>query len=174
VILRRLLSALRDNRGVAAIEFGLMLPFLFVLEVGTAEFMQALQAQRRLAHLAAATADITAQSRTVSTADLTDIMNAGRSMIYPFGTISLGQRISSVSANASGSISVDWSVSQNYTAGGTASVPSGYLLANESVIVTDVIYDYHPTFGLFLPQTLRFTRHAYVRPRLSTKVEKTV
>jgi hypothetical protein len=51
-------------------------------------------------------------------------------------------------------------------------VPSGYLSANESVIVTDVVYDYRPTFGLFMPETIRFTRHAYVRPRLSVKVEK--
>jgi hypothetical protein len=51
-------------------------------------------------------------------------------------------------------------------------VPSGYLQANESTIVTDVIYDYHPTFGLFLPDTVRFVRHAYVRPRLSPKVER--
>ena len=29
-------------------------------------------------------------------------------------------------------------------------MPAGYLLAGESAIVTDVIYDYRPTFGLFL------------------------
>ena len=28
------------------------------------------------------------------------------------------------------------------------------------------------TFGLFLPETIRFTRHAYSRPRLTQKVEK--
>jgi hypothetical protein len=40
------------------------------------------------------------------------------------------------------------------------------------VIVTDVIYDYRPTFGLFLPDTIRFSRKAYSRPRLSARVEK--
>ena len=59
-----------------------------------------------------------------------------------------------------------------YSASGGPSVPAGYLAAGESVIVTDVIYDYRPTFGFFLPDTIRMTRHAYVRPRLSAKVER--
>jgi len=170
---RRFLSILRDDRGVAAVEFGLMLPFLFALAVGSAEFLGAYQAQRRLAHVAATTGDITAQARAVSTADLTDTMNAGQAIIYPFATTSLGQRISSLSANGAGSITVDWTQKQNFNGLAPPSVPSGYLLANESVIVTEVVYDYHPIFGLFLPDTIRFSRQAYTRPRLTPKVEKT-
>jgi Flp pilus assembly protein TadG len=171
MILRRFLSALRDNRGVAAVEFGLMLPLLVMLTLGMSEFTQAYQAQKRLAHVAAATADITAQTRAVTVAETDDIMNAATSLIYPFGTVSLGQRISSLSSNSSGTITVDWSVKKNYNLTGTPTVPAGYLLANESLIVTDVVYDYRPTFGLYLPTTIRFIRHAYVRPRLSTTVQ---
>ena len=93
-------------------------------------------------------------------------------MIHPFPVQSLQQRVSSMSANASGTVATDWTQKRDWTGTGGPAIPSGYLHANESVVVADVIYDYRPTFGLFLPETIRFTRHAYVRPRLSAKVER--
>lgn len=161
-----------DETGAAAIEFALVLPILFILHVAAAEALEAYQAQRNVAHIASAMADIVAQERTVTNADLDDVLSASVAMMHPFPNVNLQQRVSSLSASASGSVSTDWSVKKTYTGTAGPSVPTGYLGANESVIVTDVIYDYKPTFGLFMPQTIRFTRHAYVRPRLSTKVEK--
>jgi Flp pilus assembly protein TadG len=161
-----------DQGGASAIEFALILPVLFVLHIGTAEAMAAYEAQRNVAHMAAAIADLTAQSRTVTDAELNDILAASTSIIHPFPNVAIQRRISSFSANSSGSVSRDWSYSQTYTTPGNATAPTGYLLPNESIIVTDVIYDYQPTFGLFLPGSIRFTRHAYVRPRLSSKVDK--
>jgi Flp pilus assembly protein TadG len=172
-MIRTLRRCAANQDGAAAIEFALIFPVLFILHMGAAEALEAYQAQRNVAHIASAMADIVGQSRTVSSADLDDVLAASVTMIYPYPTANLQQRVSSLSANASGSVSTDWSVKKSYTGTDTPGVPSGYLGANESVIVTDVIYDYKPTFGMFMPKTLRFTRHAYVRPRLSQKVEKT-
>ena len=171
-MIRLLRRAAADQDGAAAIEFVLIFPVLFVLHVAAAEALQVYLAQRNVAHIAAAMADIMAQSRTVTAADVDDVLMASTAMIHPFPNVSLQQRVSSLSASASGTVSTDWTVKKAYTGTGAPSVPTGYLLANESAIVTDVIYDYKPTFGLFLPETIRFTRHAYVRPRLSAKVEK--
>lgn len=168
-LLRRLAV---DQKGASAIEFALIFPILFILHVGAAEALQAYVAQRNVAHIATAMADITARNRTVSTAELNDILGASVSMMYPFPNVRLQQRVSSMSADGSGKITTDWTSKKDYTAEGNPNIPTGYLRANESVIVTDVIYDYKPTFGFILPETIRFTRHAYVRPRLSTKVEK--
>ena len=167
--LRRLRA---DHSGASAIEFALILPILFILHVGAAEALQAYVAQRNVAHIASAMADITARNRSVSTADMNDILSASVSIMYPLPAGTLQQRVSSLSSNSSGSVSRDWTINKSYAGVSNPSVPDGYLAANESVIVTDVIYDYKPMFGLFLPETIRFTRHAYVRPRLSAKVEK--
>jgi Flp pilus assembly protein TadG len=172
-MIRTLRRGAANQEGAAAIEFALVFPVLFLLHMGAAEALEAYQAQRSVAHIAAAMADIVGQSRSVTSADLDDVLSASVTMIYPFPNVDLQQRVSSLSANASGTVSTDWTVKKNYTASDTPSVPSGYLGANESVIVTDVIYDYKPTFGMFMPKTVRFTHHAYVRPRLSQKVDKT-
>ncbi|TAL37146.1 MAG: pilus assembly protein [Phenylobacterium sp.] len=161
-----------DRQGAAAVEFALIFPLLFVLNIGAAEALQVYQVQRNVAHMAAVMADITAQSRTVTDAELQDILSASLSIIHPFPRTTLQQRVTSLSANDTGTVSQDWTAKKDYNGSSPASVPSGYLGANESVIVTDVIYDYKPTFGLFLPDTIRFTRHAYARPRLTQKVEK--
>ncbi|RAK68869.1 TadE/TadG family type IV pilus assembly protein [Phenylobacterium kunshanense] len=171
-MIRILREAATDRRGAAAIEFALIFPMIFMLNIAAAEALQVYQAQRAVAHIAATMADITAQGRTVTDADLTDILSASTVMIHPFPSASLQQRVSSLVANGSGSVSLDWTAKRDYSGSDTPSVPSGYLAANESAIVADVIYDYRPSFGFFLPDTIRFERHAYARPRLSTKVEK--
>jgi len=170
ITLLRRLSA--DQKGASAIEFAIVFPLLFLLHIAAAEALQAYVAQRNVAHIATAMADITARNRTVSTAELNDILGASVSMMHPFPNVRLQQRVSSISADSEGSVATDWTSKKDYTEAEAPSVPTGYLRANESVIVTDVIYDYEPTFGFFMPDTIRMTRHAYVRPRLSAKVEK--
>lgn len=171
-MIRLIQRAARDDTGMSAIEFALIFPVVFVLHIAAAEALQVYQAQRAISHIAATMADVTAQNRSVSTAELDDIMAASVAMIHPFPKVSLQQRVSSLSANAQGTVATDWTAKKDYTKSGSPSVPSGYLQANESVIVTDVVYDYQPKFGLFLPATIRMERHAYVRPRLSPKVDK--
>lgn len=171
-MMRILRACAADERGMSAIEFALIFPVVFVLHIAAAEALQVYEAQRAVSHIAATMADVTAQNRSVSTAELDDIMAASVAMIHPFPKVSLQQRVSSLSANAQGVVGTDWTAKKDFTQAGNPSIPDGYLTANESVIVTDVIYDYKPKFGLFLPDTIRMVRHAYVRPRLSPKVDK--
>src|SRR5688572_10346719 len=52
----------RDTRGVAAVEFGFIVPIMFFLFVGTIEFSQALTVDRRLTLAASSTADLIARA----------------------------------------------------------------------------------------------------------------
>lgn len=169
---RRRTSFRRDERGTAAIEFALMAPILIVLQLGSVELVKAFEAQRRIAHVAAAMADVVSQGRTVSDAQLADAMAAGPVLVDPLPTATLGLRIASMTANSSGVVSVDWQTSQNWNIAGGPSVPNGYLNANESAIVADVSYDYTSPIRYIMPTTVRFVRHAYIRPRLSNQVAK--
>jgi Flp pilus assembly protein TadG len=170
---RQLIRRWRGNQeGVAAIEFALIAPILIIFHLGSVELVDAWEANRRAAHIAAALADIVAQNRTVSDADLTDILQAGPLLMQPYPAANLGERVASVSANSWGNITVDWTATRNWTQGGQASVPNSYLAAGESVIVADVTYTHTAIFALVLPQTFTIQKHAYLRPRLSTQVAK--
>lgn len=170
---RFLLRVARDRKGVAAVEFALVFPVLFLLNVAAGEGVRAYIAQRQVAHIAATMADITAQSRSVTPSQLDDILTASTAMIHPFPPQSLQQRLSSMSTNGSGAVTTDWTQRRDWNGSGGPSIPPGYLQPNESVVIADVVYDYRPAFGLFMPEVIRITRHAYVRPRLSAKVERT-
>jgi Flp pilus assembly protein TadG len=161
-----------DQRGLAAIEFALILPVLFLLYFGSVEIISAYNAQRRVSHIAAVIADITAQGRTISTADLTDLFKVGEVMMDPFPASGLKQRIASLQANGAGQVSTVWSANSNYPNGPALTVPAGYLAANESVIVAEVIYDYTSPLRLVIPGVVQFDRRSYFRPRVSAQVDK--
>jgi len=164
--------ARRCERGAVAVEFALTAPFLILMHFGAVELIQAWGAHRRATHVAAALADLTAQSRSVTTADLNDILAAGPVMLAPFPTDALGERIASISMDAGGTTKVDWAATRNWTAGGTASVPTGYLQPGESVILAHVTYRHKALFGLVLPGVTTMQKKAYLRPRLSNQVGK--
>lgn len=161
------------RRGAAAVEFALLAPLLIVMHLGVVETVQMLEANRRVAHIAAALADLTAQNRTVTDADMKDILQAGNVLIAPFPSDTLKERIASITADASGVAKPDWTVATaNWTDTSAASVPKGYLQAGESVIVADVAYGHQSLFALVLPKALTMHSHAYLRPRLSSQVVK--
>lgn len=160
------------ERGAAAIEFGLIAPLLILFHLGSVEFVQAWDAHRRVTHVAAALADLTAQKRTVTQAELDDILKAGALMMAPFPSAKLSARVSSFSMDASGKLTRDWSATRNWTAAGDATVPNGYLAKSESVIAAEVTYKHTAMFGLVLSPQLTMQKRAYLRPRLSNQVAK--
>lgn len=172
--MRRLLARFaRDTAGLAALEFAIVAPVMILMHFGAVECIQAFEAYRRVTHIASAIADITAQNSTVTSAQMTDILNAGPALIHPFPSTPLGERVSSLVANSTGQVNVAWSVTMNYTATDTPAVPSGTTLAaGQSLIVADVTYSAPSLFALVLPKSIKMTRHAYLTPRLSSQVTK--
>jgi hypothetical protein len=51
-------------------------------------------------------------------------------------------------------------------------VPSGVIAANQSVIVSEVTYDYDSPVNFFMPNAVSFNRKFYLRPRKSDEVAK--
>lgn len=169
---RPALRFLRDVRGAAALEFGLILPFLFVMHLTIVELVQAWQVRTRITHIASSVADVTSQNRSVSDSELADILLAGDAMIRPFPAQPLGERVTSLVTDQYGVVRVDWTSSRNFPSLPAASVPAGFLKPNESILVADVVYDYQPALHFFLKDTFRLKHTSYVRPRVSTKVER--
>lgn len=166
----------RDNRGVSAVEFALIAPAMIAFYFGLAEFTQAMMAERRASHVAASMGDLVAQSTQISDSTISDIFTIGSTIMSPFPTSTLKMRISSVTANSTGTANkVDWSNGSGMTAlstGSSVTLPSGLVSAGQSVIMSEVTYTYDSPVDKFIPNNIVFTKKFYLRPRKSDQVTK--
>jgi Flp pilus assembly protein TadG len=164
----------RDSRGVAAVEFALLAPILVLLYFGVVELTQGAMTQQRANHVASTIGDLVSQNSTVTSAEVTDIFSVGDTVIYPYPTASLKMRVSSLSADAKGDVTVAWSQASGLTKlapnSGVSSVPKNVILANETVIMSESQYTYTSVLGQILPQPIVFNEVAYSHPRLSSSV----
>jgi len=159
-----------DIGGVSAVEFALLAPIMIGMYLGLAEFCQAFIAQKRMGHATAQVADIIAQSNSVTRDDISDVFAIGNLIMEPFPVAPLGIRVSGVTRGADGIARVNWSRSQGpMTALGTnavVTIPAGMIVNGESVVMSEVTYDYQSTLGNLLPVPTRFRHVFYLRPRL--------
>lgn len=165
----------RDRRGVSAVEFALIAPAMIAFYFGLAEITQALLAERRAGHAASAIGDLVAQSSSISDTEVTDIFQIATTIMQPYPTDTLKMRVTSVTANAAGVTTVAWSNASGLTAystGAAITVPTGVIAADQSVIMSEVTYDYDSPVNFFMPNAVTFSRKFYLRPRKSDEVTK--
>ncbi|MDJ0512247.1 MAG: pilus assembly protein [Methyloceanibacter sp.] len=169
----------REQRGASAVEFALVVPVLIALYLSAIEVNNALTVYRRTLHVATTAADLTAQVKTITQADIQDIQAASTSILTPFATNPLRIVLSSVVANKDNVGKVEWSCANKGAARGkgtTYSVPTGLTEPNSSVIVAEVTYAFEPLVGLstfFSPGSFTMGQTFYARPRRSLTVKKT-
>lgn len=165
-----------DGRGVSAIEFALVAPVLILLYLGMSELTLAMMASRRTAHLAAAIGDLAAQSDSLTMANISDMWDIGDSLMDPFPSGSqLKIRVSSVTMDSTGKKAlVDWSQASQespYTKGNQlTNITTTQIAAGESLIVTEVEYDYNSPIGNLFKSGTEFKDTYYHHPRNGTAV----
>lgn len=158
----------RDRRGVSAVEFALIAPIMIAFYFGLCEFCQAFMAQQRMGHAAATVADLVTQADVISTGEIRDIFTVGGLIMAPFPVDDLRQRVTSVSMDDRGRVRVDWSRGDGLSPRGQGSsmtLPAGLIEAGQSVIVTEVEYDFDSPMDFVLPQVTQFSNTYYLRPR---------
>lgn len=97
--LRRFKRIGRDKSGVAAVEFALILPFMLLLYLGTAELTYGLMANRKMTLVARTLSDLTAQTSATSgitDAEITSIFTAASAIMSPYDPAPLRMSISSI------------------------------------------------------------------------------
>lgn len=152
---RRLVS---DNRGVAALEFALAMPFLIALFVASTDLMRLMLTHQKAERIAYNTADLVAQVENLTPADMQQIFLAPAEIMEPmeFGARGL-VIISSVHRPVDGGdMIVRWQCpgagtleaeSQVGVEDGIATLPEGLEINfRENVIVAEVYYDFEPWF----------------------------
>jgi Flp pilus assembly protein TadG len=165
----------KERRGLAAVEFAMLLPMMMTLFLGSVEVTTAVAVQRKVTLTARALADLTSQFTTVADADMTNILNASSDIIAPYATNKLASVVSELSINAQGQATVVWSDTLNGTArtvGTTVTIPTNLAVANTYLILGEAQYSYIPAYGYVVTGTLTLTDQIYMRPRQSSSIAR--
>lgn len=158
----------RDERGVAAIEFALILPLMLALYLGCVEISDGVAADRKVSLTAATVANLVAQSTTISTSDMSNILDASAAIMQPYSTDALKVTVSCLSIDANKNVTVKWSATRNGSAlSGAVSIPTDLQVPSTQLIYTTASYAYKPTIGYTITGTLNLTEQMYMMPRIS-------
>ena len=170
-VMRRLSGRFAEDRaGVSAVEFALLLPVMIALYLGSVEISTGVSLQRKVTLTAGTVANLTAQSTTLVTADLTNIMNASTAILTPYSASGLTVTVSCIGVDAAGNAKVKWSVTKGgtaRTAGSTVTLPSALAVPSSQLVFSEVSYPYTPTVGYTISGTLTLSDKMYMSPRIS-------
>lgn len=168
----------RDRRGVAAMEFALILPMMVTLFFAAIELNELMSANKRVENVAASLADVVSRSTQVSNDDVDDLFTAGTLLMFPNSGTPLRVRVSRVDYTGNPDEGrVNWSDANNSGAGASLpehadntvlTLPDGVDQAcgGSAVIVADTLYVYDSPIGYFLPAGFTLSHTAYVCPRV--------
>jgi len=196
-MLKRPASLARDESGLAAVEFALILPVMIILFFGVYETSQALSARADVVNLTSAAADLVAQDNAATSDDINNVYNAANAILYPF-PVTGGQkptiRITSIIDDGLGvtdpatnitpphaSGKVDWVCTQTGgVALGTAkpaqndpvTLTQAIMIKNGSVIRVEVAYQYKSPTTQSITGPLVMKSTFFTKPRRAAQITK--
>jgi Flp pilus assembly protein TadG len=165
-----------DRRGVAAVEFALVVPVVIVVYLVGFEVMQAATVYRKLTDTTVQLANVTAQYTTMGASDVSTVLGASSQIMNPYSTSNLTIVLSEVTTDASGNGKVTWSQTYQGTAltvGSAVTMPSGFQNANTSYILAQTTYAYQPVIGGAFVKPISMTNQIFMLPRASSAIPYT-
>jgi Flp pilus assembly protein TadG len=170
----------RDQRGVSAVEFAMLLPLMIALYLGTVEISQAVGIDRKVTLTTRTVADLASRVKTINNAEMASLLGASAAVIAPYLKEPLTVTVSRVDIDANGTAKIVWSDRLNGTSphkkDDIVTVPAALKTANTatSLIWGEVSYAYKPAIGYVVTGTLNLSDQIYMAPRLSANVARTV
>ncbi|ABE61288.1 TadE-like protein [Nitrobacter hamburgensis X14] len=168
----------RDSRGVAAIEFAMIVPLMLVMLFGTIDVSSGVAVKRKVTLVARTLSDLTSQSKVVGDADITNFLAASYGIMWPYPSAPVQATISELYIDPATSVArVQWSQgSSPRGVGSTVSISSDLIgkdssdktLPGQYLIYSEVSYLYQPIVGYVMAKAgVTLSDTAYTRPRQS-------
>lgn len=174
---RRLSRFTRDDRGVSAVEFALVLPLMIVLFFGCVEACQTITIDRKVTLTARTVADLVAQVATIDNAGVDSVLGASTTILAPYSRANATVTVSVVKIDKDGRATIDWSRSTNgaaaHSSGASVNVPEALRTPNTSLVWGETAYNYTPTLTQTVTGPMTLSDQIFMRPRLSETVRKT-
>jgi Flp pilus assembly protein TadG len=174
-IRRRASDFVREQGGVSAVEFAILLPVMLSLYFGGVELSQAVGADRKVTLVARTVSDLSSRLQTIQSSDMTNIMNAAVAVIAPYVHSNLSVTVTGVNIDNKGNATVAWSCTFQGTArakNSAVTVPSQLITPNTASFLVwgEAQFDYTPTIGYVLTGTMHLKDQIYMAPRLGASV----
>jgi Flp pilus assembly protein TadG len=173
-IYRRFIAS---TRGVAAIEFAMIMPVLMVIFLGSYDGGRAIAIYMKVRSATYTLDAITNQYTTIQSSDMQAIVGATSVVLAPYSSTPVVVVISQIKINTGGKATVSWSYALNGTPlaqGSTATIPAGLVASGNTcgtypcyLIFGQVRYTYTPLFGFFGSGGITLADSLYVTPRSS-------
>lgn len=179
-----------DERGVAAIEFAILIPVLLCLYFGSIEVMQAIDTNRKLNRASAQIADLISQNINSTKTDLDAIIEIGSATLAPYNRSKPDIRVTAVkmSNDTTPKATVLWKrnslkgvSSGSGSSSETVDVPSTFKVKGQTIIKVEMKLDYNlmlawdgenaSTFGVAgFFNGIAMNETYYFRPRIGETV----
>jgi Flp pilus assembly protein TadG len=160
--------------GVAAIEFAFIFPVMLLLYFGLVDLTNLLSANRRVTLAASTVGDLVTQSaETITKADLTGIYKAISPIMDPFPSTDVKIQIFGYTKNASNSVVLSWSNSQNGSCDAAPSTSglSTLMTDGNDLVISRVCVSYPPITGKVIgSDPVKLQDEVILRPRQSSKL----
>ena len=180
---------LHDRRGLAAVEFAIILPIVLVLFFGTVEFSSGISEYRKVTLVAHTLSDLTSQTTTsVTDVGLSNYFAASSSIVTPYDVTPIKPTISELYVDNNKVAKVQWSKSATVTmssgspqvalqtsghnVGDVVAIPATLATPGTFLIWSEVSYVYTPSVGYVMGKTgISLKDQSYTRPRFTTCVD---
>ena len=179
-----------DRKGVAALEFALIAPLLFVLYLGTMEITQVMETNKKLSRVGSMVSDLVGQQgRDVYREDLDAIMMIGEAILKPYARSPISIVITGIEIDKFSQAKVKWSrkmvddaFSRDAAKGAVTTVPDALNIPDTFLLRVTAMLDYRPIITWTADQktslglTAAFDNismgEAYhLRPRMTTEMD---
>jgi Flp pilus assembly protein TadG len=166
---------LRDTRGVAAVEFALVVPMVIIVYAGGFEIAQAATLYRKVTDTTVQLANVTSQYTTVADPDLNTILGASAEIMEPYSTGPLTIVLSEVGTDASSNAKVVWSrgypvACNNLATGSVVTMPAGLASPNSYYILVQTNYTYTTSIGSAFVSNIPMHDQVFMIPRESASI----
>ncbi|WP_336886260.1 TadE/TadG family type IV pilus assembly protein [Pseudochrobactrum asaccharolyticum] len=174
-------SFARDQRGVSAVEFALLLPVMILIYAGVADVSRGVDANRKVSRVASMVGDLISRQISVMPAQLDDVFKIGATLMIPSGTAP-EIRVSFIKVeavqNRPNLVKLDWS---QKTAGFKESsnrvdrenkqtyLPENLRQEPMNYIRVEAQYTYKPLLSAVLPD-IAMEEIYYISPRYSDSI----
>ena len=180
-MLIRVRGLLNDCRGIAAVEFAVILPVMLVMFFGVVEFSSGIAVDRKATLVARTLSDLTSQMVSVADADLTSFGQTAKAIMTPYAPPPLQSSITEIYVDiTTGVARVQWSKGLTIDTSGNVAIaatpphnpgdivviPPALVVNGTYLIWSEVSYKYTPAVGYVMAKTgITLSDTAYTRPR---------